>query len=539
MKQTKLFLVCASAMLAVGALAACSGGNSGADEYDEKGRLILNMKNVYWEGYDGSDTYTEEINEKFGVHVKASNYDYAQWDEMVNTAINGNNLTDAIHFNLKAYNFGSTYERWVENQMIKALPDDMSKWPNLQAMLEKVSNVDALKIDGKLYGIPIMNDISNPDKDFSNFTYIYRRDWAKAIDEANKNVVGWVNCYKEGDVYTWDEFNYLMQAFQAYPQAEKSAVLVDESWGFPSVTNFYKDVPHCFAKDENGRAINAFTSDKYIAGLQKAYQYASVDQYYSQDQYTFTANKAKEVYKSDRAAIFYDNFSLANYITLRDEMRPSHQTNLDDATAFLKVKDPNGNFALEGTENWFSMTMFNYDISDLKLSKILDVINYLLGEEGTRLAVYGKEGYDYVMDGDQIILTEKGWEKDPYGNYIAKTNGAKLLRYMATLGNDTKSYDPLTKMDAYELLSAWQTEMKAAKAAGKLRVVQEPADIDWMSTPTKNSKTESILADANVYATKYAFNKYDNIEAYKAEFDKNVNWARILEEINAKLAEKQ
>ena len=187
MKQAKLLFGAGfAALLSIGMLAGCGHRNTGKDTYDENGRLILNLKNVYFDTWEGSDTYTEMLNEKFGVKVKASNYDYNEWDGMVNTAINGNNLTDTIQFNLKAYNFGSTYEKWVDDMMIKPLPDDMSKWPNLQEMLSHVSNIDALKIDGKLYGIPIMNDIVNYQKDFSNFTYVYRRDCAKKIDEKNQ-----------------------------------------------------------------------------------------------------------------------------------------------------------------------------------------------------------------------------------------------------------------------------------------------------------------------------------------------------------------
>ena len=104
---------------------------------------------------------------------------------------------------------------------------------------------------------------------------------------------------------------------------------------------------------------------------------------------------------------------------------------------------------------------------------------------------------------------------------------------MATLGNDTKSYDPYTEMDAYTILNDWYTEMKTAKDASNLRVFKEPADIDWMSTPTKNDKTESILADANVSALKYSFNKLTK-DAYLAEFN-NASWTKILNEINEKL----
>ena len=527
-----------TALMSLSALTACNG-NSAADKYDKNGRLILNIKNVYFDQWTGEDMYTDIINEKFGVSIKASNYAYEDWDTMVNTAINGNNLTDTIQFNLKAYNFGSTYESWVDFGMLKALPDDMSKWPNLKSMLDNISNIDALKVDGKLYGIPIANDIKNPQKDFSNFTYVYRRDWAKKIDEMypDRDPV-----YREGDVYTWDEFTRLCDAFNTNLKTlsgmTQASVLVDEEWAFPSVTNFYKDAPHCYAKDADGKAIANFASEKYLAGLEVAKDFVSGKKIYSQDQYNFAANKANQLYLGGQAAILYDNYSLANYIKLRKLFKESQKNvpgfNLDDGTAFLKIKGPDGKFALEGTENWFSMTMFNADISNKKQEKILDILDYLLTEEGTRLAIYGKQGYDYDIVDGEVVLNEMGWEKDAMtGQYATKTNGAKYLRYMATLGNDTKSYDPFTELDAYNLLNAWQEEMKAAKTAGELRVVQEPADISWMSTPSKNDKTEGLLADANTAVLKYCFDK-KSFNDYKKEFENN-NWKKVLQEINQKL----
>ena len=527
-----------TALMSVTALTGCNN-KSGEDQYDEEGRLVLNLKNVYFDQWQGEDMYTDIINEKFGVKIQASNYAYEDWDTMVNTAINGNNLTDSIQFNLKAYNYGSTYESWVDFGMLKALPDDMSKWPNLQSMLNNISNIDALKIDGKLYGIPIANDIKNPQKDFSNFTYVYRRDWAKQIDEMNAGKAGYIPVYKENDVYTWDEFLRLCDAFNTNLKAlsgmSQASVLVDEQWGFPSVTNFYKDAPHCYAKDDSGKAIANFAGQKYLAGLEVAKDLVSNKKIYSQDQFNFADNKANQLYLGGQAAILYDNYSLANYIKLRKLFKASQKSvNLDDGTAFLKIKGPDGKFALEGTENWFSMTMFNADISDKKLEKILDILDYLLTEEGTRLAIYGKEGYDYSIVDGQVVLSEMGWEKDQMtGQYANKTNGAKYLRYMVTLGNDTKSFDPFTEQDAFNLLNTWQEEMKAAKNAGSLRVVKEPADIAWMSTPSKNDKTEGLLNDANTAVLKYCFDKI-SLDAYKSSFEDN-NWKKVLQEINEKL----
>ena len=548
MKKAKLLCgACLTALMSATALTACGGGgNNGADKYDKNGRLILNLRNVYFETWQGEDNYTEILNEKFGVKIKATNYSYSSWDTQVGTAVNGNNLTDSIQYNLKAYNFGSSYEKWVDIGILKPLPDNLSKWPEIQKLLNNTSNIDYLKINGKLYGIPIANDINNPTKDFSNMTYVYRRDWAKQIDEMNKNTAGWTNVYKEGDVYTWEEFNRLLTAFKTNIKTlsgtDKADVLVDEAWGFPSVANFYKSAPHCYTKDSSGKAINAFTSPEYLEGLKVAKQLVQ-DKIYSPDQCNWKeeGGDATTNYLGGKAAVLYDNFSFSNYLKLRtnfkNQRKPASVDALNDGTAFLKVKGPDGKFALENTENWFSMTMFNYKISDTKLEKILDVINYLLTDEGTRLAIYGQEGYDYTRDAvtGEITLNEMSWEKNiNTGEYAPKTNGAKYLRYMATLGNDTKSYDPYTDLTAYNLFTSWNDEMKVAKQADKLRIVVEPADISWMSTPTKNDKTKGLLANSKLKASDFCYGAL-NEDKYVSEVEKLDGYSKAIEEINTKL----
>ena len=539
MKKAKLWCgAFLTALLSATALTGCGGGGSnGKDTYDKKGRLILNLKNVYFDQWTGEDNYTEILNEKFGVKIKASNYSYSSWDTQVGTAINGDNLTDTIQYNLKSYNFGSSYEKWVGYGMLKPLPDDMSKWPEIQKLLNNISNVDYLKIDGKLYGIPIANDIANPTKDFSNMTYVYRRDWAKAIGK-----------YKEGDVYTWAEFQDLLQGFKDHIKDKELAgtsqadVLVDEAWGFPSVANFYKTAPHCYAKDSDGKAINAFTSPEYMQGLEAAKTLVGT-KIYSPDQGNWKEEDgdATTNYLGGKAAVLYDNFSFANYLKLRtnfkSQRKPASLEALNDGTAFLKIKGPDGKFAIENTENWFSMTLFNHKISDEKMNKILDIINYLLTEEGTRLAIYGQEGYDYTLDPatGKVVLNDMTWERDiNTGEYAPKTNGAKYLRYMATLGNDTKAYDPYTDENAYNILNEWITEMKAAKEAGNLRVVVEPADICWMSTPTKNSRTKANLDAAKNKASKYCYGELSEAK-YISDVEGLNGYKAAINEINEKL----
>ena len=508
------------------------------DEYDNQGRLILNLKNLYFEQWDGSDVYTEYINGLFDVNINPSSYEYYSWDEMVNMQVNADQLTDVFHFNLRDYNFGSTYEHWVKENVLKPLPNNLSQWPYLEYAINRTSNIDALKVDGELYCLPLQMDIGEYDKDFSNFTYVYRKDWAKQIDSMYTGNPEYVPVCQDDDVYTWEEFNRLLVAFKTHIETlastNQASALVDESWGFPSVANFYRESPYCFTKNDNGEAINAFTTDKMIEGLNAAKSFVE-NGYYSTDQYVFTDGTANQQYRAGRAAILYDNWTYQQYSSLKKKMKKNQPSiNIDDATAIMQVKGPDGKFALQGQENWFSATMFNSRISDNKMYKILDIINYLLSEEGTRFAVYGMEGTDYYFDNDgNIALFEDAWPKDADGNYIEKVNGARYLRYMGTIGNELISYAPYFNAENIDPLIDWQKYMHSAKYSNLLRIVKEPSDISWMSTPTKNDRVQSMLHDGNTFVLRYAYNQ-TTLEGYYNSFN-TANWNKCLQEINERL----
>ncbi len=525
--QKKNVLLPIVGLLSLGIFTSCRSGGGRGDKYTKDGKLILDLTNVYFDNWKGEDQYTKIVEDKFEVSINPSNYGYNSWGEQVTSEVNANNLPDVFHFDLESFNFGNTYEFWAEGDVLKPLPSNMSKWPNIKSLLDNTTNINALTLDGKLYGIPISYDISKPEKDFSAFTYVYRRDWAKEL-----------GVYKENDIYSWDEFNAVVQAFdQKWKGNDKYYAMADVEWGFPSVTNFFKDVPHCYDKDSSGKVINGYTSPHYLEGLEVAKDFQE-KKYYGYEQFSSNEGGAYDQYKGGKCGIYYENLSLSNYSKLRKDFKKNNKAvDLDDGTAIMKVKGPDGKFALEGTDNWFSITLFNYDISDNKQEKVLDIIDWLLSEEGTRLAVYGIEGYDYQMDGGEIKLLESGWEKDENGQYIDKENGAKFLRYMACLGNDYRGFDPVTDTKAYQVINSWQEEMLQAKAGGNLRIVKESDDVKWLSTPLKNENTSDLINKANTFVMQYCYKKegLESIDKYVAKMADDYKWKSTLAEINKKL----
>ena len=250
----KRFVLLLSPLLALSSLSmtSCGGRDQKPDEYDKEGRLIVSMRNLYFGKYTetANDVYLREIQDNFKLSLNFSTYEWSNWKEQVTGAVNAENLTDVFHANIDHYNFASTYKFWAEEELIKPLPDDLSRWPNLKRMLDNTSNVEKLYLNGKLYGIPIAKNTTDYSTSFSPFTYMYRRDWAKK----------WGVC-QENDIYTWEQFETLLNKFKTELAPSGRFALGDVEWGYPSIVNFYKQVPHCYAYDN--------AKQEYVNNLQK------------------------------------------------------------------------------------------------------------------------------------------------------------------------------------------------------------------------------------------------------------------------------
>lgn len=503
------------------------GKKTKSDSYDKDGNLIINLRNLYFSDYTGGGEYLKRLEKKFEVSLTFENYQDESWQTQVTSQIKGGDLPDVFHSNVTNYNFVNTYKKWAKENVTKPLPEDLSKWPHLKRVLDNTTNIDALKVNGRLYGIPIAKNTSDFSIKFSQFTYLYRRDWAKQ----------W-GVYQENDEYTWEQFETLLDTFVAHLDKNKNQyALGDVEWGFPSVTNFYKDVPHCYAYDSaTNKYVCNYTTAEYLAGLQKSKDFADKDRYYP-SQNTLNPGDMRKEFIAGRIGVFYENISYANYWAIRDGIKDRIKgiavEDLDDYTAIMKVRGPDGKYALEGIDNWYSMTLFDKKISDTKLEKVLDILDWLLDEEGTKLAVYGIEGYDYLEDPvtGEIELIPESWY-DSNGNPIDKKNGANYVRYLVTLGNDTLSINPSTDWHISNYLDDWEAEMKQAYANNELRIFKEKDEVMWLDTSLKSLYSETMRTDANTASMQFVYSAID-LATFKASF--GYPWSDVLDEINAAL----
>jgi len=553
MKKVLLIILALSIALscAVG-MAAC---NSNADD-----ETVISIRNLYFNDWNGEDDYTaileSMLKERFGIDYKfkVSSYSWADWSTQVSTGWQSNSLPNVFNDDVDSYNFANTYLAYVEDGAVKALPDDLSKWPHVKDLIDSVSDIKHFKVDGHLYGIPVAKNINGNVADFAPFTYVYRRDWALELRERGEISFD----IPENDVYDWDMFEELIDAFYRNKcQGGNIYALADVEWGFPSVINFYKDAPHCFTYGSNGKVTSNYATAKFVEGLDQAKAWVD-NGYYGYEQYTSNDGDANKEYYSGRIGVFYENLSLTNYTTLRTKIKELNpkitQEELNNRTAIMKVSGPDGKYAIEGQEDWFSMTFFSSKISDAKMEAILYLMDYLLSEEGTLFGLYGEEGTDYekveitedsVQGEDYDYIWKEGvgikllsWTKiEGTNEYANPFNGARYLRYTCTLGYDIINIDPLTDSSAYPILEDWTNFMIEQEGKGNLRLLKEPSEIKWLSTPTKDDRAGGVLEAANKSVQDYLYNSDYSKSDYLSNVSEESNntWKKMVNEINAAL----
>lgn len=487
------------------------------------GIIKLNVANLYLQNIE--DGYAEYIENKFNVMFSGKQYSWADWDSQVTSAINGNNMPDVFHWNLEANTF-PTLKRWVKGGSVKALPD-LTPYPNLKTVVDACTAINEMKIDGKLYGLPLIKNPEDLDLNFNEFTYIYRKDWVKKLVQINPEKYS--HLLKEDDVFTYSEFEELLYAFKENDMAgnNKTIPLADVEWSYPSINNYFVKANYTYVYDENqNKYVWNYNTAEFNKGLNKVKEYVA-DGIYWQDQYSAKEGGALTKFKSGVVGCYYENVILSNYDTIRKDFKVNNPTvNVDDGCALMHLKRDDGKFVYEGGYNWYSITLFSADTSDEKMHKMLEIMDWLLSEEGTKFATYGTKDVDYSENSDGTI--ELHWSKKTNGEYATKKIGARYLRYTVSIGYDVAENDPLINEKSKEVYKKWNSEVRKFIADGEAYVMPLYLEMNWKTSPNKDAYA-GLKNDARAAIVEYTFGKGDWNEFNNRSKDK---YEAVLKEIN-------
>lgn len=387
--------------------------------------------------------------DKFNFTVDWVPLQYAERFDKLRIWIATDDLPDVVWIGLNDVIY-SEYITWMNSGMFAEVPS-LDAYPNIQAMYDQEAMLgdELCTFDGKLMSLPAMRDSASYDF-MINMGIGYRADWAEKLGMRN-----------EGDVYTWDEFMNLLQAFIEQDPGGNGAGntygLCTRMGYFPDILGIWQTNPTPWTFEEpgyiemDGQYVWYPSTDAYIEGLKIVKDLYDRGIIWPDNVIDSSETLYRELYVAGQMGAMAQNLSLGFVSQVRDDMlKVDPSLERDKVYAIAKISNPGteDEFYQHAVASYWSCVAFSLKATDAQKDRFLATQDWNLSPEGLNLGLYGLEGTDFTVNDDGSINLL--WEKDETGTYI----------------------DPYTFREYYTRLSVYDN------AANFTNVSKNPQDVE-------------------------------------------------------------
>lgn len=349
----------------------------------------------------GKNPKSDYIKATFGIEFEYMPVSWGDWGEKIRTWVSANDMPDLVWWDLKGAS-SQEYKTWAKQGAFKEIPmTKIQEQPELNRLASGMKSVEAMKVDGKLYAWPATRN--NPEVAQNTYAshWVYRRDIAKDL-----------GLYKEGDVYTYEEWVALVKAAQK--KDPNMAGLVMDTWGFPhAAVLFIGPVPAegnetCSYIKVGDKYVWPPTMPEYKDGVKKTYDLFQQGVIFK-DNIQFKGTEPTDMFAASRAFARYAGGAAA-YNDLSSKLLKAGLIK-DETAVGPAIITFDGKFWMTQTEDYWSVTAFSNKVDDKKMDRVLAMWNYLQSDAGMLFQWMGFEGKDYSKnsDGTYKVL----WAVDP------------------------------------------------------------------------------------------------------------------------------
>ena len=342
---------------------------------------------------------------------------YAERFDKLRIWIATDDLPDVVWIGLNDVIY-SEYITWMNSGMFAEVPS-LDAYPNIQAMYDQEAMLgdELCTFDGKLMSLPAMRDSASYDF-MINMGIGYRADWAEKLGMRN-----------EGDVYTWDEFMNLLQAFIEQDPGGNGAGntygLCTRMGYFPDILGIWQTNPTPWTFEEpgyiemDGQYVWYPSTDAYIEGLKIVKDLYDRGIIWPDNVIDSSETLYRELYVAGQMGAMAQNLSLGFVSQVRDDMiKVDPSLERDKVYAIAKISNPGteDEFYQHAVASYWSCVAFSLKATDAQKDRFLATQDWNLSPEGLNLGLYGLEGTDFTVNDDGSINLL--WEKDEAGTYV-------------------------------------------------------------------------------------------------------------------------
>lgn len=472
-------------------------------------------------GYMGIQDYLKDVENdelaqyvfnKLNISVEPVAMTWNDYKEKVRLWAVSGELPDVSYYGITAPEEAATYKNWVEQGIIKALPDDLSQYPTVEKIMSQADVEATRNADGHYYQFAV-NAFGSIDDWASERGILVRKDWMEKLNLK--------------DPTNFDEFVALGKAFTEMDpddNGKNDTIGFAPNW-FPYMqqlalaTTLPQIANNAWLK-EDGKWIPYYASARfpeYLQMLRTLYTENALDKDFAVRKDT----DGMELFCQGKIGIFAYSSSPQPIGTTAIQYEKNSGLNFLDTVKILQLwKNADGEtYHFTDASYWTDM-IFSASVDEKKMDRMLRFLDYVNSDEGASQIKYGVPDKDYKVNDDGTIEILRAKNED--GTYPTLDTIYPSFTFLR--------YFPGAKVD-----------MDYVKDAGNIAQFGE-AEMDFSLAGQeyllKNTKTIPTNFAINAISTpaksKFAITMKDEmIKVILGKEDPAAMWAAKVEEFNA------
>lgn len=472
--------------------------------YDEHIVIDFALQNIKsGVDYNDGDILTKWFTQHFNMEWNIEAIPNEGGDDKIRTMINSDSMTDVLRWD--SFYIDEVID-YIDQGYFYQFPEDWKeRWPKLASLQDVVPAAELLRdrTDGNTYTLfrPIFYFNNPTENNTTHFGIYLRKDWAEAVGFELKDVytpseiLEYARLVKENDP---GKIGERLVPLSLYTTNARD-LFIGQS--YPQYSSLYK---------EDGTYKWGFADERTLEGL-KLWQTAYNEGLIGKEFYTLNSDDSKNAYAVSGVSGGFANAANEGWVGGCWFDMISQGLDPEEAFWVAAVVGDDGFFHGTQSYNHWGNVFFSADIDEEVFERYMDIAEFCVDREVSRLVNIGFEGLD--------------WEyADKKNDVISKINGAEFatmwpIYHLMSICGDDFIHDSYNVSDLSFLGDRFSKKIYATKDALVTEGSIMPIDKD---TYGFTSNAQNMLSEVN-YKTLLA-------NLIVAEGDLETNWKAAIAE---------
>lgn len=328
------------------------------------------------------------LEEKLGVKIKPIASDSNTWEEKLNALLASGSTPD-IFLNYGPVDRNVQFNRWIKDGIVLNLDEYVKdgKYPNLEKALSRFEWMKDMQL-GNNYCIPVATYFEDKDA-VVNSAYLIRQDWLSNVGMKAPE--------------STDELYEVLRAF-TFNDPDKNGE--NDTYGLTSnggvhrfnlIYNAFGASLNRFSKD-SGKWMPEVVSDNMkeaVRFLRKLYTEKILDP----DFVVNTEQQVTEKFVSGKVGLIFSSAGINWYNGYYGKFSKTYpDKEASELIDYMPVMNGVDGKRVDGVSNFWLVSSLNAQMEESKKEKALELIDYLMSDEGLELVRWGVEGEEFKKE---------------------------------------------------------------------------------------------------------------------------------------------